>query len=242
MKNSLVLSFIQSTTDCFVCPLSFHLILNRTKCFIMQERSAMDSYFLHRWCHRASDSSWALSDLTYAGVSSASNCKSGFFLLSHPAGTESCFCASCMHAFLLCIPTFCTNLFSITNYFQSRGVRVEQGALNMFSEHFGGSVPWSVVARSVTISPFLGLGPESQTDSQPSHLQPELLLPQNTCIPRRDQTANLSANSQTSNDCTSQNAHRGYAPPHKLYIPSLPHNRKKYIAVDKQCPTNTIQK
>lgn len=82
------------TTECLVCLVSFHLTLNRTKCFICKRDQSWSRTSCHHWCQRASDSSWALSDLTccFFFFLSASNWKSSqkIIQVSSSPLTSSC--------------------------------------------------------------------------------------------------------------------------------------------------------
>lgn len=160
MKNSLALSFIQSTTECFVCPVSFHLTLWDK---IFHNAREISHGFVLPVTADATDRViqvdpcliWHM--LFFVFFKSASNCKwsqKKKIKVSSSPLASTCnrvihLCASCAQAVSLCIPACCTNLFSITNNFQSRGVRLGKMP-STCSEHFGCSVCHH-------------LGPESQT-------------------------------------------------------------------------------
>ena len=137
--------------------------------FHMHERAVMVRTSCHQWCHKASDSTWALSDLTY-----------WFFI--------------------------CQKLKSSQKKVKFLPHR-SHSAVTVSS--VSGQAHDALLFALFTIRTCLGLGPKS----------PALGLPAQPPTAWDIRTTNLSVNSQTSN-CTAEAVNRGYAPPHKLYIPS----------------------
>lgn len=225
MKNSLVLSFIQSTTECFVCPVSFHLTLNRTKYFIMQERSVMDSYFLSplmpqsKWFEFSpvwSDICWFF----YLPVTASHHRKKFKFLphLSHPAVTESS--VSVQVARMLFYSVFL--LFALI-YFPSLVIsKAEVSDWARCPQY----VLWAFWVLSALLSgclvchykPIFGSGTQIINCLTPRS-DPYSLSYYFNKIPAFLGGIKPPTDGLTSN-CTAESRHSGYAPPHKLYVPS----------------------